>query len=206
MLLAHRATSTSEPNEALAYDRGMGSAPASAMQLAAMRDLDVPEVLALEREAFSVGWPPTAFAHELQQNRLARYIVVRELGALVGFAGLWLMVEEAHIVTVAVAPDERRRGFGRLLVHGLLRVAQREGMLAGTLEVRESNAEARALYREYGFHEVGRRKRYYVDNGEDAVIMTTEDFATGAFQERLSRLGDRLEAMLPGAAAALAEV
>ena len=160
-------------------------------------------VLALERQAYTNGWPSTAFEHELQQNRLARYIVLHVQGQLLGFAGLWLMVDEAHVVTVAVAPGVRRQGYGRLLVHGLLRVARREGMLAATLEVRESNVAARALYRELGFHEVGKRNRYYSDNREDAVIMTTEEFGSPGYQRITARAEARLAALLPGAPAAL---
>ena len=167
---------------------------------------DVPAVLAIEEEAFTTGWPPTAFERELLHNQMARYLVLLEGHSLVGFAGLWLMVDEAHVVTVAVAPAVRGRGYGRLLVHALIELARREGMGAATLEVRVSNEAARALYREYGFHEVGVRKRYYSDNKEDAVIMTTEEFDTEAFEQRLRMLEERLEATLPGLSAALAAV
>jgi [ribosomal protein S18]-alanine N-acetyltransferase len=164
---------------------------------------DVPEVLAVEKDAFTSAWPPTAFEREITQNQMARYVVLREDGRLVGFAGLWLMVDQAHVVTVAVTPDAQRRGYGRLLVYGLLQLAQREGMASATLEVRESNQAARGLYRGYGFHEVGVRKRYYTDNHEDAVIMTTEEFESEAFQRRLAGLGERLEGEFPGLATAL---
>lgn len=164
----------------------------------AMTARDVPEVLAVERDAFTTGWPPTAFEREVTQNQMARYVVLREGGPIVGFAGLWLMVDQAHVVTVAVAPGARGKGFGRLLLYHLLQLARREGMASATLEVRVSNSAARALYREYGFYEVGVRKRYYSDNHEDAVIMTTEEFAGDAFQRRLGELGERLEAEFAG--------
>lgn len=167
---------------------------------------DVAGVLAIEQEAFTTGWPPTAFERELLHNQMARYLVLAEGSNLVGFAGLWLMVDEAHVVTVAVAPGARGRGYGRLLVHALIELARREGMGAATLEVRVSNEAARALYREYGFHEVGVRKRYYSDNKEDAIIMTTEEFDTEAFAQRLRKLADRLEITMPGFNAALASV
>jgi ribosomal-protein-alanine N-acetyltransferase len=185
------------------YHREMTSA---GLAVYPMTPGDVPEVLAVERDAFTTGWPPTAFEREITQNQMARYVVLREDGRLVGFAGLWLMVDQAHVVTVAVTPDAQGRGYGRLLVHGLLQLARREGMASATLEVRESNAAARALYREYGFYEVGIRKRYYTDNHEDAVIMTTEEFTSDAFQGRLAGLGERLEAEMPGATAALGAV
>jgi ribosomal-protein-alanine N-acetyltransferase len=111
---------------------------------------------------------------------------------------MWLMVDEAHVVTVAVLPSERRRGYGRALVHGLVGLAIEHGMHAATLEVRVSNAAARALYGAYGFYEVGLRKRYYSDNHEDAVIMTTEELQGPAYRTRLERLENELARRLPG--------
>ncbi len=149
------------------------------------------DVMAVERAAYSAGWPSTAFERELTQNAMARYVVLRESadGPVAGFGGIWLMVDEAHVVTVAVLPDVRGKGYGRALVHGLLNVAIEHNMALATLEVRTSNEAARALYRAYGFYEVGVRKRYYSDNHEDAVIMTTEDIQGPAYRERLEQLG-----------------
>lgn len=165
-----------------------------------MRPGDIPEVMALERAAYTKGWPATAFERELTQNAMARYVVLRERrdGRLLAFGGLWLMVNEAHIVTVAVLPEEQRRGLGRAVVHALVELAADSGMEDVTLEVRVSNTAARALYREYGFYEVGSRKRYYSDNGEDAVIMTTEDLHSEPYQQRLERLAAVLEERFPG--------
>ncbi len=166
---------------------------------------DLEAVAAVERASYASGWPATAFAHEIAHNRLARYAVLEAGGAVVGFAGAWLMVDEAHVVTIAVRPDLRRAGYGRLLLHALILIARGEGMQAATLEVRVSNDAARALYRRYGFHEVGERKKYYQDNGEDAVIMTTEEFASAAYERRLDGLAGELEARWPGVIAATAE-
>ena len=151
---------------------------------------DIAEVVAVERLAYSAGWPPTAFERELTQNAMARYVVVRESAhaPVVGYAGVWLMVDEAHVVTVAVIPDLRGRGLGKLLVHGLVTVAIEHGMALATLEVRPSNEVARKLYGLFGFYEVGVRKGYYADNHEDAVIMTTEDIQGDAYRARLERL------------------
>jgi [ribosomal protein S18]-alanine N-acetyltransferase len=175
-----------------------------------MRSDDVVAVLKIERLSFAQGWPATAFERELSQNKMARYIVLEGDGyagvdGLLGFAGLWLMVEEAHVVTVAVAPAERGRGFGRLLVHGLLGLARDSGMLEATLECRVSNAAARALYGSYGFYEVGLRKRYYSNNQEDAVIMTTEPLASPAYVARYARLEQQLHLLLPGVATCIAD-
>lgn len=179
----------------------MGNAepPWEAPRLRKMSPEDVPVVMAVERAAYSGGWPATAFERELTGNGMARYIVLEEAGGgIAGFAGLWLMVDEAHVVTVAVLPEERRRGLGRLLVHGLVELAIEHGMSVATLEVRESNEAARALYREYGFYEVGERKRYYSDNREDAVIMTTEELTSPAYQRRLRRLAGEIQRRFPG--------
>jgi ribosomal-protein-alanine N-acetyltransferase len=156
------------------------------------------EVMAVERAAYDSGWPTTAFERELTQNPMARYVVLREAERITGFAGLWLMVDEAHVVTVAVLPEARGRGFGAALVHALVTVAIEHEMSVATLEVRESNEAARALYRRYGFYEVGLRKRYYADNHEDAVIMTTEDLRSEPYQRRLAELAARLEERHPG--------
>lgn len=167
-----------------------------------MTPADLDAVTAVERASYSSGWPATAFAHEIEHNRLARYFVLEVGDDLVGFAGTWLMVDEAHVVTIAVRPDLRRAGYGRLLLHALILAARHAGMEAATLEVRVSNEAARALYRRYGFWDVGERKKYYQDNGEDAIIMTTEGFETPAFQERLAARAAELEARWPGCIAA----
>ncbi|MEP7215477.1 MAG: ribosomal protein S18-alanine N-acetyltransferase [Anaerolineaceae bacterium] len=164
-----------------------------------MEPRDVASVLAVERSAFDTGWPATAFQNELTQNKMARYIVLEDGGEVIGFGGLWLMLDEAHVVTVAVRPERRRSGLGSLIVHGLLLVAQAQGMDVATLECRSSNLAARALYSRYGFYEVGLRHKYYADNQEDAVIMTTESLTSPAYQERLRRLGGELVLLLPGA-------
>jgi ribosomal-protein-alanine N-acetyltransferase len=157
---------------------------------------DIPAVVEIEQASLNGNWPATAFERELDQNAMARYLVLElqsgERPQILGFAGLWLMVDEAHVVTVAVAPEHRRRGYGRLLVHALLGLATRNSMAVATLECRVSNLAARRLYRDYGFYEVGKRTRYYSDNGEDAVIMTTEALDSLPFQERLARLQELL--------------
>ena len=167
-----------------------------------MRREDMAQVIAVERASYSAGWPATAFERELTQNAMARYVVLRppHSDEVIGFAGLWLMVDEAHVVTVAVLPEQRRHGFGRALVHGLLEVSRRHQMAMATLEVRASNEAARALYREYGFYEVGERKRYYSDNREDAIIMSTEDILGDHYSARLSKLAGHLEERFPGIA------
>jgi ribosomal-protein-alanine N-acetyltransferase len=106
---------------------------------------------------------------------------------ILGFAGLWLMVEEAHIVTLAVREGQRRRGLGELLLIVAIEVAVAHGQQVMTLEVRRSNEAAVSLYEKYGFARAGVRSRYY-DNREDALIMTTPPLSSTAFRERYQSL------------------
>ena len=138
-----------------------------------MRIDDVPAVHEIERLSFRTPWPSYAFEQELRGNRLARYVVARAGDAVVGFAGLWLMVDDAHITTFSVHPDWRHQGIGRQLLLNLVELSKTIGARRMTLEVRASNDVAQALYRSFGFDVAGRRPRYYSDDGEDALVMTT---------------------------------
>jgi ribosomal-protein-alanine N-acetyltransferase len=145
----------------------------------AMRIDDVPAVHEIERLSFATPWPAYAFEQELRGNRLARYVVARAGERVVGFAGVWLMVDEAHITTFGVHPDWRRQGIGRQLLLNLIDLGRTLKARRMTLEVRVSNEEAQGLYRAFGFEVVGRRPRYYTDDGEDALVMTTPDLDDG---------------------------
>ena len=107
---------------------------------------------------------------------------------ILGFVGLWFMVDEAHVVTIAVAEAERRQGLGEMLLIAAIELAQRRGQEVVTLECRVSNAPAQALYEKYGFRRVGVRKRYYTDNNEDALIMTTFPIQDEEFRTQFERL------------------
>jgi ribosomal-protein-alanine N-acetyltransferase len=155
---------------------------------------DLPAVHAIERASFTVPWPDDAYRNELSTNRLASYVVARAEDAVVGFAGLWVMVDEAHITTFAVDPRWRRQGVGERLLLALLDLAVARRAREATLEVRLSNMPARRLYEKYGFRPVGIRPRYYSDNGEDALIMTTDALDSDAMRDRLLRLRAALDA------------
>lgn len=167
----------------------------------AMRMADIPGVHEVERLSFATPWPPHAFEQELAGNRLARYIVARAgsgpMERVVGFAGVWLMVDEAHITTFGVHPDWRRQGIGRRLMVRLLDLADELRARRMTLEVRAGNLAAQALYRGFGFEVAGRRPRYYTDDGEDALVMTTPPIDGPAMREVLRRERDRLDAEEP---------
>lgn len=135
---------------------------------------DVDGVMAVEHDSFLTPWSRSAFEEELAQNRLARYIVAVENGAIVGYAGTWLVINEAHVTNVAVSSQRRREGIGRLLMQKLMELARENGMESMTLEVRVSNAAARHLYEQLGFVEAGIRKNYYSETKEDALILWCE--------------------------------
>ncbi|HKT37328.1 MAG TPA: ribosomal protein S18-alanine N-acetyltransferase [Ktedonobacterales bacterium] len=188
---------------------------------------DIPRVIEIEKLAYPTPWPPSAYRKELQENRHAHYILVRDTrisgasvpqppdhpepqsrrpfplsllparplpapgpdaASIVGFAGLWLMIDEAHVTTIAVHPDYRGRGLGELMLCSLVGISYEIGARHVTLEVRVSNAIAQNLYRKYGFSIAGSRRRYYSDNHEDAYIMTTHDIYTDDYRQRYAEL------------------
>jgi ribosomal-protein-alanine N-acetyltransferase len=159
----------------------------------AMRLEDVQAVHAIERLSFRTPWPAHAFEQELRGNRLARYIVARAGAHVVGFAGVWLMVDDAHVTTFGVHPDWRRQGIGRQLLLNLAELAVTIGARRMTLEVRASNEAAQALYRSFGFEIAGRRPRYYTDDDEDALVMTTPELGDPRMRAIVAGERERLE-------------
>jgi ribosomal-protein-alanine N-acetyltransferase len=144
-----------------------------------MRAEDVDEVVAIERESFATPWPRRAFSYELTENRVAHCWVARERlagwpPAVIGYLCLWFVADELHVTNLAVAPSRRGRGVGRLLLLTLLEHFRGRGARLATLEVRAGNVEARHLYAQLGFREVGRRRGYYVDSGEDALVLESD--------------------------------
>jgi len=115
---------------------------------------------------------------------------------ITGYAGMWMFVDEAHISTIASHPAWRGRGVGELLLLSLMREAERRAAIVVTLEVRVSNTVAQHLYLKYGFEQVGLRKRYYRDNGEDALIMTVQQFQRPEYKQRLAGLEQALRRRL----------
>ena len=135
---------------------------------------DIPAVVALDQASFSLPWPERSFRFELTQNEASRCWVAVADGRVVGMIVNWLLVDEAHVATLAVHPEYRRRGIARDLLAHSLRSMVGEGAVSSFLEVRESNVAARAMYRKFGYEDTGRRKAYYKDNNEDAILMTLE--------------------------------
>lgn len=141
------------------------------VEFAVMSLEHVSQVAAIEAASFPSPWPLRAFIQEILQNNLADYLVALREGRVVGYAGMWIILDEAHITNVAVRPDLRRMGIGRLLMEKLITRALYLGARRMTLEVGASNAVALALYESLGFYRTGVRPRYYQDTGDDAVIM-----------------------------------
>ncbi len=131
----------------------------------------IPEVQDIEKASYSTPWSESAFTYEVLHNHVANYIVALSDKRVIGYAGMWTILDEAHITNVAVAPKWRNRGVGFMLVRELMRRAINNGSKKMTLEVRPSNKHAISLYKRLGFKEYGLRKRYYADNDEDAIIM-----------------------------------
>ena len=149
----------------------MSKDDAPAVTLAPMVLDDLDDVLEIERASFQTPWSRGAFRYELTQNRVARSIVVRVGRQLVGYLCLWEIGHEIHITNLAVHPSFRRRGTARALLRHVLDGARRNGVELVFLEVRPTNVEALALYESLDFRVIGRRKGYYFDTGEDALVM-----------------------------------
>ncbi|MES2210418.1 MAG: ribosomal protein S18-alanine N-acetyltransferase [Chloroflexota bacterium] len=160
--------------------------PLTTVRIEPMSLADLPEVHRIEQASFSVPWPDDAYRTELTGNRLASYLVVRAGDALAGYGGIWMMVDEAHITTFAVDPRWRRQRLGETLLMAMIDLAIARHAREATLEVRLSNVPARRLYEKFGFRPVGVRPRYYSDNGEDALIMTTPPLQGPAMRRLLA--------------------
>ncbi|MDE4542503.1 ribosomal protein S18-alanine N-acetyltransferase [Thermoanaerobacterium sp. R66] len=136
---------------------------------------DIDKVMEIEYLSFSVPWSFESFVMEVTKNSCAHYIVAEVDGKVAGYGGFWVVVDEGHITNIAVHPDFRGQGVGSAIVEGLIELAKTKGITSMTLEVRESNLVAQSLYKKYGFRPVGKRRGYYQDNNEDAVIMWKYD-------------------------------
>ena len=146
---------------------------ASEIIIRRMTMADVDGVAAVEAATFPTPWSRDAFASEMN-NVAARYLVAEKDGRIIGFAGAWIILDESHITNIAVYKEERGQGIGRKLTEGLMQYLSNLGAAYATLEVRKSNEVAQNLYKSLGFIKLGVRKRYYEDNGEDALIMVCD--------------------------------
>ncbi len=181
-----------------------------------MQTSDVQEVMAIERLCFPTPWPMGAYRFEIRHNPRAYYFVARPQGEgmvqpeeprggllarfrstdqrppIVGYGGFWCSAREAHISTIAVHPRLRRKGIGQLILMAMIEKARNLGADHITLEVRASNLVAQNLYRKYGFQVLGRRRKYYSDSKEDAVVMAAHDVDCLSYSTHLQGLRERL--------------
>ena len=134
-----------------------------------LKDLD--QIMALEKASFTAPWSRNAFTGELTDNHFARYLVMQLGDDIIGYGGMWIIIDEAHVTNIAVSPTYRGMKLGERLLRFMMAVAATEGARKMTLEVRVSNFSAKNLYHKLGFVEAGLRKGYYTDNREDAIIM-----------------------------------
>ena len=178
----------------------------SGLVIRRMRAEDLDQAVLLDCMSFSLPWPPSAYLHELNNTGgkvwvaeqvleapleykspfpvlVADFVQPAGAWAVVGVIVVWLIVDEAHIATLAVHPELRRQGIAQKLLCVALKEAAEDGMLSALLEVRAGNEAAQDLYRKFGFDVVGRRPRYYQDNHEDAILMTLANLSVSRLDE-----------------------
>ena len=120
--------------------------------------------------SFATAWSIDSFNNELN-NKFAKYVVAKCDDKIIGYGGMWLIIDEAHITNIAVHPEFRRTGAASLILKNMVDICKLESVISMTLEVRDSNMAARNLYGKFGFISEGIRRKYYADNKEDAIIM-----------------------------------
>ena len=136
-----------------------------------MKEEHINDVVFIENSCFALPWLKSDFEREINENKMAYYYVAECDGKIVGYAGIWHVVNEGHITNVAVLEEYRKQGIGRKFIENFIELANEKEMIGITLEVRVSNYSAQRLYTGYGFKPEGFRKRYYKDTNEDAIIM-----------------------------------
>lgn len=173
-------------------DRRAADRPRGRLTIASMTANDIRSVMRIETLSFATSWPPSALASELSDNKLAHYFVGRIDDALadeiIVYGGIWVILEDSHVTTIAVHPDQRGQRYGEEMLVHLLHEAIERGASWITLEARESNLIAQSLYRKYGFTIVSTRRAYYSDNGENAVVMWAGNLRGELYRSRLARL------------------
>jgi ribosomal-protein-alanine N-acetyltransferase len=168
--------------------------PALHIDILPMRRRHLRTVLRIESQVYPHPWSLGAFLSELAQRTSRVYVVAKERGSVVGFAGLMVSLDEGHVTTIAVDPRQQRKGIGARLLLALSRAAIDRGCRGLTLEVRVSNEPAQAMYRRFGYAPAGIRKGYYAESNEDALVMWAHDADQPEYSARL----DAIEAGLTG--------
>jgi ribosomal-protein-alanine N-acetyltransferase len=154
-------------------------------EIKAMRMADIDAVAEVERRCYTLTWNPNAYVTELGNSNAYYAVAKRSDGRTVGYGGIWVIIDELHVTTLAVDPLFRGHKLGERLLNAMMDEGIRRGALRATLEVRQSNVVAQSLYHKYGFQDVAQRRAYYSDNGENAIIMWAEDLTSPAYQQML---------------------
>ena len=136
-----------------------------------MKEEDLNKIMVIEKSSFATPWTYDAFYNELYSNQFAHYVVAEVEDEIIGYCGLWVIIDEGHITNIAILPEYRGKGLGEQLLRAVMETAKGLGAETLTLEVRVSNNVAKGLYRKLGFQDGGIRKSYYTDNFEDALVM-----------------------------------
>jgi len=153
------------------HDKAVGFPSPEMVVFRRMTVEDIDTIVEIEKECFTVPWTKEAFYNELMYNQFAHYFVMLWQGEIIGYGGLWTIVDEAHVTNIGLREAYRGRKLGQRLLRELIAFASLRGMKRMTLEVRVSNTVAQRLYEKFGFRVEGVRRGYYSDNGEDALIM-----------------------------------
>jgi [ribosomal protein S18]-alanine N-acetyltransferase len=182
------------------------------LALELMREADIATVQEIEREIFATPWPRNAYFRELASRSSAHYVVLRQEGVerptgyqaseldptIVGYGGMWRMYDEAHVTTIGVRRELHHQGLGRILFAGLVQAAYDMGAKWVTLEVRTSNENAMKMYEAFSFKVIGRRKGYYTDNGEDAIVMWSDSIHSPRFRRAYETNLERIDSEIKG--------
>jgi ribosomal-protein-alanine N-acetyltransferase len=163
------------------------------LEIVPMSTSDIADVMRIERDSFTTTWPNDAFHTELRSNKVAHYFIGRIDGRTVAYGGIWVVLEDSHVTTIAVDPNYRGKKYGERLLCHLIDEAIELGAAWMTLEVRESNDSAKNLYRKYGFTVVNLRRAYYSDNSENALVMWAGNLRGDLYRNRLRALRASLE-------------
>lgn len=146
------------------------------MIIRAAEQMDIDAIVRVENACFSTPWSIDAIKHEICENKLADFMIAcDEENNIIGYIGIWTLLDECQINKIAVMPEKRKIGIGKTILNHVIELTRDMGVKSWYLEVRESNTAAQALYRSAGFSSVGTRKNYYINPVEDAVLMNLEE-------------------------------
>ncbi len=166
--------------------------PLNTLHIVPMTPQDMERVIEIENLSYPSPWPESAFLAELAKGEVCYYRVAKFDGKIIGYCGVWVLIDEGHITTLAVHPDFRRLGIASYLLFNVFDEAVRRKLCTITLEVRISNAAAKNMYRKFGFSQAGFRRGYYLDNNEDAEIWTSQDLREPSYVQFMENLKQQI--------------